>query len=56
MNGLCPGRIHSEQIDARLHPDPEEQQRFAAAHIPVGYFGDPEDMAYLIAFLTSPLA
>ena len=34
----------------------EEQQRFAATNIPVGYFGDPEDMAYLIACLASPLA
>jgi 3-oxoacyl-[acyl-carrier protein] reductase len=56
VNCLAPGRIHSEQIDARLHPDPEEQQRFAATHIPVGYFGEPADMAYLIAFLASPLA
>jgi NAD(P)-dependent dehydrogenase (short-subunit alcohol dehydrogenase family) len=39
-----------------LHPNPEEQQRFAAANIPVGYYGDPEDIAYLIAFLASPLA
>lgn len=56
VNSLLPGRIHSEQIDARLHPDPDEQQRFATANIPVGYFGDAEDMAYLIAFLASPLA
>jgi 3-oxoacyl-[acyl-carrier protein] reductase len=56
INCLLPGRIHSEQIDERLHPDPEEQKRFAAANIPLGYFGDPEDMAYLIAFLASPLA
>jgi 3-oxoacyl-[acyl-carrier protein] reductase len=56
VNCLSPGRIHSEQIDERLHPDPEEQRRFAEANIPLGYFGDPEDMAYLIAFLASPLA
>jgi 3-oxoacyl-[acyl-carrier protein] reductase len=56
VNCLCPGRIHSVQIDERLHPDPEEQQHFAAANIPAGYFGDPEDMAHLIAFLASPLA
>jgi 3-oxoacyl-[acyl-carrier protein] reductase len=56
VNCLAPGRIHSEQIDERLHPDPEEQKHFATAHIPVGYFGDPADMAYLIAFLASPLA
>jgi 3-oxoacyl-[acyl-carrier protein] reductase len=56
VNSLMPGRIHSEQIDERLHPDPKEQKRFADANIPAGYFGDPEDMAYLIAFIASPLA
>ena len=29
---------------------------FIAANIPIGYFGEPEDMAYLVAFLASPLA
>ena len=29
---------------------------FAKANIPAGYFGEPEDMACLIAFLASPLA
>ena len=56
INCLPPGRINSEQILERLHPDPGEREAFAKANIPAGYFGEPEDMAYLIAFLASPLA
>ena len=56
VNSLPPGRINSEQILERLHPDPEEREAFAKREIPAGYFGEPEDMAYLIAFLASPLA
>jgi 3-oxoacyl-[acyl-carrier protein] reductase len=55
VNCLAPGRIHSEQIDQRLHPTPENQAEFAR-QIPVGYFGDPADLAYLVAFLCSPKA
>lgn len=53
INSLQPGRIHSEQIDQRVHPTPEDQEQFAKANIPLGYFGDPEDMANLAAFLCS---
>jgi 3-oxoacyl-[acyl-carrier protein] reductase len=56
VNCLPPGRINSEQILNRLHPTPENRRSFIAANIPIGYFGEPEDMAYLIAFLASPLA
>ncbi len=56
INSLPPGRINSEQILERLHKDPVERQAFIDANIPVGYFGEPEDMACLIAFLASPLA
>lgn len=56
INCLPPGRINSEQILERLHPDPKEREEFAKREIPAGYFGEPEDMAYLIAFLASPLA
>src|SRR5215510_7176616 len=47
VNCLAPGRIHSEQIDQRLHPTRESQEQFAR-QIPLGYFGDPSDMAYLV--------
>jgi 3-oxoacyl-[acyl-carrier protein] reductase len=56
VNCLPPGRINSEQILNRLHPTDENRKAFIAANIPIGYFGEPEDMAYLIAFLASPLA
>jgi len=55
INCLAPGRIHSEQIDMRLHPTPESQAEFAR-NIPLGYFGDPCDVAFLVAFLCSPKA
>jgi 3-oxoacyl-[acyl-carrier protein] reductase len=55
VNCLAPGRIHSEQIDQKLHPTPESREQFAR-QIPLGYFGDPADMAHLVAFLASPRA
>lgn len=56
VNCLPPGRINSEQILNRLHPTEENRKAFIDANIPIGRFGEPEEMAYLIAFLASPLA
>ena len=56
VNCLGPGRIHSEQIDQRLHPTAESRLEFVRANIPIGYFGDPTDMAYPVVFLCSPKA
>ena len=56
VNCLGPGRIHSEQVHERLHPTAEDRQAFARANIPIGHFGDPEDVAYAAAFLCSPKA
>jgi 3-oxoacyl-[acyl-carrier protein] reductase len=56
VNSLQPGRIHSDQIDRRLHPTPEDQAQFAKNFIPIGFFGDPADMAYIATFLCSPKA
>jgi len=56
VNCIGPGRIHSEQIDERMHPTPEDQSAYAEANIPMGYFGNPEDIAYLVAFLCSDKA
>lgn len=56
VNCVPPGRINSEQILERLHPTEENRRAFVAANIPAGHFGEPEDMAHLIAFLASPLA
>lgn len=56
VNCVPPGRINSEQILERLHPTAENRRAFIDANIPVGYFGEPEDVARLVAFLASPLA
>ncbi len=56
VNCVPPGRIHSEQIDQRLHADPEARARYIAQHIPMGRFGEPAELAALVAFLASPLA
>ena len=56
MNCVGPGRVHSEQIDQKLHPTPESQAEFARATIPLGYIGDAVDVAGLIAFLCSSRA
>jgi 3-oxoacyl-[acyl-carrier protein] reductase len=56
VNCIPPGRINTEQILERLHPTPENRAAFIAENIPIGYFGEPEDVANLIAFLASPLA
>ena len=55
INCIGPGRIHSEQIDKRMYPTPESQASFAK-NIPLGYFGEPYDVAYMVAFLCSPKA
>lgn len=56
VNCIPPGRINSEQILNRLHPTEAARQAFIKANIPIGYFGEPEDIAYMVAFLASPLA
>ena len=56
VNSIAPGRIHSEQIDKKLLPTPEAQEKWVAANCPAGYIGEPDDLAVLVAFLASPLA
>lgn len=56
VNCVMPGRIHSEQIDQRMYPTEQARQDFIRANVPAGYFGDPEDVANTIAFLTSDRA
>ena len=54
VNCIPPGRIMSEQI-RRNYPE-HYRTRFAEEEIPVGYWGEPEDLAALAVFLASPLA
>jgi len=54
VNSIPPGRIISEQI---LRNYPPDYRRWQSEHeIPVGEYGQPEDIAHLVCFLVSPLA
>ena len=54
VNSIPPGRIISEQILRNYTP---EYRQWQAEHeIPVGDYGQPEDIARLVCFLASPLA
>jgi len=54
VNSIPPGRILSEQILRNYTP---EYRQWQSEHeIPVGVYGEPEDIAALACFLASPLA
>ena len=55
INSIQPGRIMSEQI-VRFHPTEENRRKFAEENIPMGRFGEPEELANLAVFLASPRA
>ena len=54
VNSVPPGRIISEQI-LRNYP-PELRERESREDIPVGEYGQPDDIANLVCFLASPRA
>jgi len=54
VNSVPPGRIVSEQILRNYSP--EWRARESEHDIPVGEYGQPEDVANLVCFLASPLA
>jgi 3-oxoacyl-[acyl-carrier protein] reductase len=54
VNCIPPGRIISEQILRNYTPEHRAWQ--SEQEIPVGEYGQPEDIAYLVCFLCSPLA
>ena len=54
VNSIPPGRVMSEQILRNYSP---EYRQWQSEHeIPVGRYGEPEDLAWLVAFLASPRA
>jgi 3-oxoacyl-[acyl-carrier protein] reductase len=54
VNCIPPGRIHSEQIYRNYTP---EYRAWQSEHeIPVGRYGEPHELADLVAFLASPRA
>jgi 3-oxoacyl-[acyl-carrier protein] reductase len=54
VNCIPPGRIHSEQIFRNYTP---EYRQWQCEHeIPMGRYGEPEDLANLVCFLASPKA
>ena len=54
VNCVAPGRIMSEQI-RRLYPE-AERQALSDTEIAVGRYGEPEDVALMVALLASPRA
>ena len=54
VNCIPPGRIHSEQIFRNYTPEYRQWQ--CDNEIPMGRYGEPEDLANLVTFLASPLA
>ncbi|HEY0608688.1 MAG TPA: SDR family oxidoreductase [Chitinophaga sp.] len=54
VNCLQPGLIDTENIRRFFNAD--ERRKFAKAEIPLGDFGEPEDMANMAVFLVSPRA
>ncbi|MGG5812266.1 SDR family NAD(P)-dependent oxidoreductase [Falsiroseomonas sp. CW058] len=56
VNSVPPGRIRSEQIDSRILPTEEARRDWAEREVPVGFIGEPLDLAVLVAFLCSPRA
>ena len=67
VNAVCPGPIHTplwegpgqlgEQLGGMLGMSgPEAIDWFAKQNIPLGHHGDPEDIAYMVAFLASEKA
>jgi 3-oxoacyl-[acyl-carrier protein] reductase len=54
VNCIPPGRIVTEQSRQRFTD--EEREVFAKREIPMGRYGQPEELAVLAVFLASPLA
>ena len=52
VNALCPGPINTPLLQELYAADPEAAQR-RLVHVPMGRFGEPEEIAAAVAFLAS---
>ena len=52
VNALCPGPINTPLLQELFAKDPERAAR-RLVHIPMGRFGEPEEIAAAVAFLAS---
>jgi NAD(P)-dependent dehydrogenase (short-subunit alcohol dehydrogenase family) len=51
VNALCPGPLHTEMLMKFLNTDQKKQRRLV--HIPMGRFGQAQEMAKAALFLAS---
>ncbi len=54
VNGVAPGYIRTAQLLSKEHSLGPEAAEAAAAFIPMGRLGEPQDIADVIVFLASP--
>lgn len=52
VNALCPGPVNTPLLKDLFAKDPERAQR-RLVHVPMGRFGEPEEIAAAVAFLAS---
>jgi NAD(P)-dependent dehydrogenase (short-subunit alcohol dehydrogenase family) len=52
VNALCPGPVNTPMLKELFAKDPERAQR-RLVHVPVGRFGEPEEIANAVLFLAS---
>ena len=53
VNCIAPGRINTEQVLNRLFPTEEIRRQEIELNVPAGRFGQPEELAAVVAFLAS---
>ena len=53
VNCIAPGRINTEQVLRRLYASEESRRREIELNVPAGRFGEPDEIAAVVAFLSS---